>query len=34
MIVGTMEAAEQGYMEFPPILREALDVGPAWAREA
>lgn len=24
MIVGTMEAAEQGYVEFPPILREAL----------
>ena len=24
MFVGTMEAAEQGYVEFPPILREAL----------
>ena len=24
MIVGTMETAEQGYVEYPPILREAL----------
>ena len=24
MFIGTMEAAEQGYMDFPPILREAL----------